>query len=155
MRGADMFRVGMDVFKADEFVRDLKQLVSKAIVETAKQVPLDLSRRVYAQVDPDGSAQKQNLPATQKQKVKKFGHAIPLLQEGVLADPSLYRVVHQVAVSRIKPPPQRAIPLVRLEQIGYRFWGISAEVKDFLAEALSRVIDYMDARRAAYVERTK
>jgi hypothetical protein len=128
------------------FVADYTDGIKQAAGATAKQVPLDLSRRIYMRMDPDGQQQQANAASTIARKARMYGHDIPLLAEGVLSSPAKYRVSPNPFGWSIGPPIGRAMAILGLEAKGYRFWGISKQVQNFLGAALMRVNSFMTGR---------
>jgi hypothetical protein len=146
----------MDTFDGSRFAADLLRLAQDAADETARQVPIDLTRRIEMRLTPDGGAQRPNSARYARQKQKKYGHSIPLLRDGILQDHSLYQVIREGLDSwRIKPPIARAQVIEWLQSRGYAYWGLSQEINDFFGRALARVMNYLESRIDTYVRKTE
>jgi len=124
--------------------RYLQQRLAENTGRFAYEIVLDNTQRVMERLSYDGTAQKENAPST----IKRKGHSVPLLETGMLSNPFLYTINDVSAVTAkpttlpiiIRPPPLREDILGYLAAKGYRFFGISSEVRGRAAEFFGEML---------------
>ena len=150
-----MITASMDTFDGQRFGQDLLRHVRTACDLTAKQVPIDQTARIPAEITPDGSRQQQNRPATADRKRRSLGFSTPLRHTGTLADPSLYAVkrISEDEWKILLPANRTVIVVSYLRDLNYKYWEWSKELVNFLADGLKRVLMTMEANLDSYVRR--
>lgn len=105
--------------------RQYKARLDGALRDAARVAPRVQRRQIMARETPDGSPQKRNAPAT----VARKGHDHPLVDTGLLAQPSAYpiRRVRDGWVAEL-PPARRQI-VGYLREKGYDTWRVGRELR--------------------------
>lgn len=109
-----------------------------ALRATAERVRADVRPRIQSGRAPSGGPQRPNTSRTSAVKARRYGHATPLLADGVLSDPDRYRVVGGADgwTYIIHPPQERAQVIGYLRDRGYEVFEVPAEAVKWLAEEL-------------------
>lgn len=141
-----MLKFSFDTFDGKQFFRALSTGFGRAAEATAKATTRDLADRIGKRLTPDGESQQANKPRTAKRKLAKYGHDIPLKADlSTFTKPGSYRIEKSgsglTAQWRVMMPVDREDIAPHLEKLGYKFFGISAEVVEFAERFLSAEIN--------------
>lgn len=144
----------LDEFEAEKFVKSMMRRARVVLTETAKQIPIDLTTRMLQRVTFEGTAQHANDPDTAEQKRKERGHDIPLVDEGILSDPTRWVITKpNPNRRRVKPPPERAHVIPYLVQQNYLVLGVSDEIREFMRQRLEKITANLQRDMRRYVKR--
>lgn len=140
-----MLKFSFDSFDGAQFMRALNMGLARAADATAKATTRDLADRIGKRLTPDGESQQPNKPRTARRKLAKYGHDIPLKAElSTFTKPGNYRIEKSgsgiTTQYRVFMPADREHIAPYLEKMGYKFFGISAEVVEFAERFLSAEI---------------
>lgn len=149
-----MYGARLDQLDTEALSRAFVAAAERGIEATARATPAEQARLIRARQAPDGSAQKDNAPATRRQKQRTLGHDIPLMGASeTLAKASEYTVKKTGRGAwRVDPPSDRIAVVRILKARGYRFLAFGPSSLDTLRKNINRELD-ANVRKARFVRR--
>jgi hypothetical protein len=117
---------------------ELKDAILRATHETARKMPERITDHLKAGRKPDGSPQPRNADSTREAKRRAGQSATPGVADGLMSDPSRWRVELDADGAGVGVPLERRDVPRMLRDLEYEFFGIPPESERDLEEALDR-----------------
>jgi hypothetical protein len=136
-------------FNLRSWSRQYLSRLDKALEETARAAPKLQRQQIMARRTPDGTPQKRNAPAT----VARKGHDHPLVDTGLLAQPSAYPIRRVRGGWVAELPASRARVVEYLRAKGYDTWRVGREMRAEFRKILDRHIRQDQAGRSRHSRR--